>query len=470
MRRLNVVTWTVPLVLGASVSACSGELPSDYRVKEKSPETISASQSSGADDQTAQEGSTQHQPSVAPDETTSEDVQLVDPNATPETKAVFAGLRRLAPDKTLSGMQSASTGGLFQLRDDGRVDWNAEDGVKSDVRTLCGAGPGVYGFDVAGVVGDWWRDLPEDERQKLMAKSRAQQIEHSRLIWERGGIVTLSWHAANPITNEGYRDGPRELWRIVPEEKCAEVEEAVPDLEGCGSHWDVFSPKVDILVEHFKNMKTEEGTPIPIIWRPWHENSGGWFWWGADKNADERYQVVFRAIWSWMVNHFQDEGVNNLLWAISPNGHGGWEPMDAEKYLSYGPEPTQVDIFGYDFYGTDLNRQEEPSWGSAVLDEMAMVVDLARQYDKVAAFTEGGSTRGLADEYACDFWTKSMIGPVLEDEGARGIAYFLTWTNHPTHEPSQWGPVPGHCSADDFTTLCERSDFLLEGEIDWTEQ
>lgn len=469
---MNQLTMKFPYTVLSNalvLTACNGQLPDESRVKGGSPESTSLVQQDTLQAGSDASGSTETADSADPQQDVpSGDVRLVDPNATAETVAVFARLKALAPDHTLFGMESPTTRGVFQLQDDGSVSREAADGHASDVRTLCGAGPGVYGFDVAGVVGDWWPDRSGEELQQLMDRSRAKQIEHARLIWERGGLLTMAWHAANPITNENYRKGPRELWRIVPPEACPAIEETLPELTGCGSHWNAFAPKLDILVEHFKNLRTEDGTPIPIIWRPWHENSGDWFWWGASRNADERYQLAFRAIWTWMVEYFQEQGVHNLLWAISPNGHGGWNPMDRAKYLSYAPDLSEVDVLGYDFYGSNLNRQPEASWGSGVLDEIAMVVDLAQEHDKIAAFTEGGSAKGLADEYSCDFWSQNMLGPVLNDPKTRGIAYFHVWTNDPSNPSTQWGPVPGHCSAQDFSSMCQKGEVLLEGDVDWT--
>ncbi|MBI4508084.1 MAG: hypothetical protein HY698_00510 [Deltaproteobacteria bacterium] len=94
-----------------------------------------------------------------------------------------------------------------------------------------------------------------------------------------------------------------------------------------------------------------------------------------------------------------------------------------------------------------------------------MIVEMAEQHGKIPAMTEGGSPGGFRDGYGCDFWTRKQIGPILNDPRARRVAWYHAWSNHPT---STWfGPVPGDCSGNDFKTICDRADTLLEGDEDY---
>ena len=394
------------------------------------------------------------------------DVPTVDPDATPETRALLRNLRALAPTHTMLGMQDALGMGVFMRNSDGSVNWDAPDGVNSDIRVICGSGPAVVGNDVSSIVGDWWIGFPNIEELKTQYQARLR--EEVQLQHARGGMYTLSWHQSNPVTGEDYRNGPHELWRIVPPEACDDVVAAVPGLTDCGTHFEVFRAKIDDLADWLNTLEDDNGNPIPIVVRPFHENNGGWFWWGANDGsgsttASVRYQTVHRAIWQWMVTYVsQTKNVHNVLWAMSPNGTGGWHPLTREEYLSFGPGLDLVDVLGYDFYATDLTGADE--WGSGALPELAMLTALAEETDKVAAMTEGGSPGGHRDNYACDFWTRQQLGPILNDPAASRIAWYLTWTNTP--EGTWWGPVPGSCSEPDFLEVCEYPDTLLEGEAD----
>lgn len=391
--------------------------------------------------------------------------ETVDPNATAETQDLFVRLRTLAATQLLVGHEKATGSGVFMVRPDGTVNWRT-DGIKSDIRTICGAGPAVLGIDVANVVGDWWNGASNFDALVTTAQNKMRrdaQLQHGR-----GGIITMAWHMDNPITGGNYGHGPRELWRILPPEKCPEVLRQFPNLVGCGSHHDKFKAKVDVAAEWFNTVVDENGVPIPIVFRLFHENSGGWFWWGASRNPNPQYRAVFRGVWSWMVDYMTDTwDVHNLLYAISPNGGGKWHPLTRQLYLDYGPGMDLVDVVGWDFYSGDISPVERTSPPTAdwqALPELRMIVELAREHGKIAAVTEIGKGGLQSYPASCDLWSDKLIGPILNDPIASGVAWFLMWTNHPTH--TQLGPVPGHCSGDiDFRSVCDLPEVLLEGQF-----
>lgn len=93
-----------------------------------------------------------------------------------------------------------------------------------------------------------------------------------------------------------------------------------------------------VFTEDLKNMATYlkllRDADIPVLWRPFHEASGGWFWWGKDAAS-------FRALWIAMFDYFKAEGLNNLIWVWTAQGNDeDWYP--GEQY---------VDIIGRDIYG-----------------------------------------------------------------------------------------------------------------------
>ncbi len=80
---------------------------------------------------------------------------------------------------------------------------------------------------------------------------------------------------------------------------------------------------------------------IPVVWRPFHEFDGQWFWWG--KGGAEN----FKKLWQIMYNRYtNDWGLNNLIWTLGYSGEtkDGWYPGDA-----------YVDIVGADTYVNHTN-------------------------------------------------------------------------------------------------------------------
>lgn len=96
---------------------------------------------------------------------------------------------------------------------------------------------------------------------------------------------------------------------------------------------DFFKQDLANIATYLKLLKEAD---IPVIWRPFHEAAGGWFWWGKDAAS-------FKAVWIAMFNYFKAEGLDNLIWVYTA------EPNDAEWY----PGDAYVDIVGRDLYNQD---------------------------------------------------------------------------------------------------------------------
>jgi mannan endo-1,4-beta-mannosidase len=111
---------------------------------------------------------------------------ITDPKATEETQALFYNLRQLAKSKLLFGHQASTAYG---------VGWSAEDG-RSDVKSVTGSYPAVYGWDIGHLGGNKNLDGVEFNHLKNLI----------RQAYERGGINTISWHMRNPVTGRGYLD------------------------------------------------------------------------------------------------------------------------------------------------------------------------------------------------------------------------------------------------------------------------
>jgi len=172
----------------------------------------------------------------------------IDPEATRETGALFYNLRELAKSKLLFGHQDTTAYG---------VGWSAEEG-RSDVKSVTGSYPAVYGWDIGCLGRERNLDGVEFSRQKKLIRE----------AHERGGINTLSWHMSNPVTGRGYLDRRGRA-------------NAVPNVIPGGSHHEELKRRLDLFVEFLGELKDKEGRPIPIIFRPWHENNQRRFWWAV---------------------------------------------------------------------------------------------------------------------------------------------------------------------------------------------
>jgi mannan endo-1,4-beta-mannosidase len=84
---------------------------------------------------------------------------------------------------------------------------------------------------------------------------------------------------------------------------------------------------------------------IPVLWRPLHEASGGWFWWGAKGPGP------FKQLWRLLFNRLTVyNNLHNLIW-VCTNEDPDWYPGN-----------DVVDIIGVDAYPADQSDALSPDW------------------------------------------------------------------------------------------------------------
>ena len=101
----------------------------------------------------------------------------------------------------------------------------------------------------------------------------------------------------------------------------------------------IYTAYLDTIVDYAKQV---EGT---ILYRPFHENTGSWFWWGADFCEPE----VFKNVYRYTEEYIESQGVHNILYVYST----GTEPSKQTEVEERYPGDEYVDIIGFDTY--DLN-------------------------------------------------------------------------------------------------------------------
>lgn len=296
------------------------------------------------------------------------------------------------------------------------IDWfhrDAPDSVQSDVKLLTGSLPAVFGFDIAGIENDDSLNIdniPFTTMRELMIHA-----------YKSGGIVTVSWHADNPVSGG-------DSWDVKP---------AVSSLLRDSST----KAKVELWhsrVATFLKTVKYKGKPIPIVFRPWHEMNGHWFWWGDPNASNEDY----KELWKETVRQLRDKhGLNNLLYAYSPN------TLDSKiDYLKYYPGDEYVDILGIDVYDFD-NRD---GYVESVKANLEIVREVAQEKDKLYAFTETGLER-----IGKENWFNNLYSGI-EDTG---ITWILFWRN--ATRKHHYVPFKGHSAEADFKKFSEQPKTLL---------
>ena len=290
-----------------------------------------------------------------------------------------------------------------------RVDQDEAEFLRSDVMEVCGKYPAVYGLDLGGIELGSEQNLDDN----YFAAMRASAIAHH----QRGGVVTFSWHPRNPLT-------AGDAWDVSSKEVVASI------LEG-GSRHDLFIGWLGRVADYIESFKTSDGQMVPIIFRPWHEHTGSWFWWGRDLCSVEEY----KALWKMTFDYLSGErGLRNLIWSYSP-GAGG---VTEEIYMERWPGDEMVDMIGIDCY--------QYSTSEVFIADLANALDIMKkisaEHGKMMAVTEAGY-EGIPQ---ADWWTGTLY-EALKDYP---LSYVLTWRNACDKPEHFYAPFPGHLSADDF--------------------
>ena len=305
---------------------------------------------------------------------------------------------------------------------------------RSDVLATVGDYPAVMGFDLGGI------ELGDAKNLDSVPFTRI----HDEIIahYERGGIVTISWHPRNPMTTapRGGLDGQKfpdgTAWDTSDSTVVASV------LPG-GSQYEKFQMWMQRVGDFLLTLKTKDDQPIPIIFRPWHENNGSWFWWGQALCSDNE----FHGLWDMLQDELKSRKLSNLVWSYSPNLDGNWTE---ERFLARYPGNERVTLIGEDAYqwGT------EEDFVKQLNADLTFLSDFAQKNGKLLAMTECGY-KNIPDST----WFTRVLKPQMDKYP---LSYFLLWRNY---KKEYFGPSPELPCAADFKKLYEAKNTLFLKDI-----
>lgn len=340
--------------------------------------------------------------------------ELIDKNATTETKALYKNLHRINKQNILFGHQDALAYG---------VKWKYQPN-RSDVKEITGDYPGVYGWDIGYIE----KNSPTNIDGIPFSRMRSFIQEG----YSRGAVITLSWHLDNPLTGGSTWDTTKRTVATI--------------LPGAEKHAQ-FKVWLDRAAAFMKTLTGAKGEPIPILFRPFHELNGDWFWWGRTKtSADE-----FKALWKFTINYLRNEkGLHNLIIVYNTNSF-----QDKAEFLEKYPGDDFADVLSFDKYQFDNKREE---FIRSTRNELIMLTEMAQQRNKLAAFAETGY-EAVPDP---QWWTRTLW-PIIK---GMPISYVLVWRNAgympDIKKMHYYAPYPGQRSAADFKRFYQLPAVIFE--------
>ena len=343
---------------------------------------------------------------------------LADSGRTQRTETLLTNLKQLGDSSVY----------LFGHHDDTvyGIGWEADYGndstihQRSDVKSVCNDYPALLSFDLGHIETGSSANLDGVPFSRI----RQEIIAH----YDKGGMITLSWHLDNPLSGGTS-------W-VADSLKSVESKTVAAVLKDGEKH-ELFLSWLDKVADFLKTLETPYGVKVPVVFRPWHEHTGSWFWWGQEHCTAEQY----KALWQMTVERLKEKGVVNALYAYSP----GTEPDgDENKYLERYPGDDIIDLLGLDCYcwAPEADTTQIANYAAQLDKNLGMVCAIAKKHQKAAALTETG--------YEClktqDWWTQTLA-PVLE---RHPISYVLVWRNAHNRPDHFFAPYPGQQSSSDF--------------------
>ena len=364
-------------------------------------------------------------PTVSIDVVTPQNVKnyMVDKNASTETVALFYNLRNLGKTKIIIGQQDAFNS-FYQ------------NNGSSDIKKTTGNDPSILGSDFMFITD---KDNPNNN---WYVQQENKIIQDTKDAYAKGMINTFCWHLREPYNEKSFYSAD-----MTSEQRTDAFKSLLPG----GKFNDWFKKKLDKVASVVSNLKDTNGKQIPIIFRPFHEFDGNWFWWGANYCTAEEYISVYR----FTVNYLRDtKNVHNILFAFSPDN----SYTTPSSYLSRYPGDDYVDILGMDNYGDFDNKGT--SGASLANSKLKLISDLAISKNKIAALTETGY-RVTSTTPAINNWFSTYLYDAITNNNLQ-IAYVMFWSNTSS---GYYVPTPGNSNVADFQNFTLKSKIILQNNI-----
>ena len=354
----------------------------------------------------------------------------VTPNASASAQKIYNVLRENFGKKTISGMMISDQNFNYDYGNmrlippggctpadsckfsDEEVSWKGQTDI-AEFYKRSGHYPAIGGFDMLFAAGGhheegWFRGYTENNL--LMTED----------LWNMGGIPTYTWHWKvgedtvfytqgtpagfnNPGCTEGVMGTSNtntcfNYTKAFKDSTCKEIDETSQEYK------DIVAD-VDIVSGYFKQLE-EKG--IAVVWRPLHEASGGWFWWGTA--SPECYVQLYRLVFDRMVN---TNKLTNLIWVWNINTDPKFGYDYSALNAAWYPGDDYVDIVAVDIYDPLIDHNSAANYFNKIVSDVGT--------SKMIALSENGAIPDI-DSIAEDkaywsywmTWSQTWSGNFLE--------------------------------------------------------
>ena len=367
------------------------------------------------------------------------ELKVVDRFATKETKALFRNLLKIQDIGTMFGHHNSLMYGR---------EWYDVSG-RSDVKEICGDFPAVFSTDFA--------EIMDGRTTSLYGRPSATDIALRRRCileaWSRGEVITACIHINNPLTGGSAWDNSNNTV----------VKQILTEGSNINTRYKIW---LDRVADFANNLKDPSGTLIPVLFRPYHEHTQEWSWWGSRCAT----QAEFIDLWRWTIEYLRDiKGVRNFLYAISPQMDGDYgTPGTRNRFLFRWPGDEWVDFLGMDCY----------HWHNTAgyRRNLSVIVDIGKEKGIPVGVTETGITgigwnENMSGSADVNYWTVQMLEPLKTTKQAKGsaVSMVIMWRNKYVgtrlNDTHFFGPWIGHPSTPNFMEFYEDPITIFSADI-----
>lgn len=267
------------------------------------------------------------------------DDTLTDPHANADARVLFSYLCDRYGEQVLSGQF-------------------ADRGLDSEefraIKEVTGKTPAILGLD-----------MMDSTPSRVALGARSDAVERAIEFHNAGGIVTFCWHWNSPTAylKEGTDENGSPRWwgGFYTRNTDFDISKVMDGSDPEGK------ARIDEDIAGIaQQLLRLQEAGVPVLWRPLHEASGGWFWWGA--RGAEPYKALYKYLYEQLTNVY---GCHNLIWV--------WNGQSADWY----PGDEYVDIIGEDIYVDKHSYTAHAAKFSEILDDSGG--------KKIIALTENGT-------------------------------------------------------------------------------
>ena len=251
-------------------------------------------------------------------------IEPANPNATPEARALLDLFQRISGKYTLTGQHNYPA---------------TRDQNSRFAANYIGQTPAIWSTDMGFA--------REGDTDSYLA--RPDIVKEAIRQHKKGSIITICWHAVPPTADEPVTFQPR---GPVAPDSLASVQGKLPDaqfkeIQTPGTRlYNRWAAQVDSIAKYLKQLQDAH---VPVLWRPYHEMNGDWFWWGGRVGENSTIDM-YRQIYDRLVNYHK---INNLVWIWSVDRPS--TPVRA--FSNFYPGNEYLDILALDVYGSDFKKE-----------------------------------------------------------------------------------------------------------------